>query len=142
MMKRTPTYLQRIVTLLVSLALLAGLGGSWLPTARAANLHPLLAQLAAESPEQTVAVIVQKAEASDRAEALVAQLGGVVTKDLRLINAFAAELTAGAARELAASPAVRWVSPDAPMNKSTAGDLTVRDEFTNASYKNNNGTRN
>jgi serine protease AprX len=132
----------RSLNLLLTLALVLGLlGPVSIPTvAQAANLHPLLAQLAVESPEQTVAVIVQKAETSKRAEELVVQLGGAVTKDLRLINAFAAELSADAARQLAASPGVRWVSLDAPMQSSAVGDPTVRDEFSVASFNNNNGT--
>jgi serine protease AprX len=124
-MRRTLTQLQRILTLLLSVALLAGLGGSWLPPARAANLHPLLAQLAADAPEQTVAVIVQKVTTSRQAETLVAELGGRITHDLTFINAFGAELTAGAARELAASPAVRWVSPNGPMVHSGGPDGAV-----------------
>jgi serine protease AprX len=111
---------------------------------QAANLHPLLAQLAAESPEQTVAVIVQKAETSKRAEELVVQLGGAVTKDLRLINAFAAEMPAGAAQQLAASPAVRWVSVDGPIQSTgpssakfytwaTKNGTAVANGFTNVS---------
>jgi serine protease AprX len=96
--------------------------------------------MAAESPEQSVSVIVQKAGISNQAEALVAQLGGTVTQDLRLINAFVAEMTAGAARQLAASPSVRWVSLDAPMQSSAVSDSTVRDEFGVASFNNNNGT--
>ncbi len=111
------------LNLLLTLALALGLlGPVSMPTvAQAANLHPLLAQIAAESPEQAVAVIVQKAGASDRAEKLAARLGGTVTKDLHIINAFVAEMTAGAARQLAASPAVRWVSMDGPVESTGKG---------------------
>jgi serine protease AprX len=106
--------------LLLTLALVLGLlvPASGPVSAPLAHLHPLLAQLAAESPEQTVAVIVQKAEASDRAEKLAAQLGGTVTTDLHIINAFAAEMTASAARTLAADPSVRWVSLDSPVKQT------------------------
>src|SRR3990172_5229386 len=88
--------------------------------------QPALLQLAAAQPDSLVAVIVQKANASGAAEALVARLGGTITKDLHIINAFAAEMTASAARELAASPSVRWVSLDAPVRSSqaTAGFTT------------------
>jgi serine protease AprX len=91
-----------------------------------AHLHPLVAKLAVESPERTVAVIVQKAETSNRAEELVAQLGGTVTQSLRIINAFVAEMQAGAALELAASPTVRWVSLDASTRSATLSALDVR----------------
>jgi len=107
------------VFMLLSGALIPGLSSP--AQVQAANLHPLLAQLAAEAPKQTVAVIVQKAAASNQAEVLTAQLGGKVMKDLGIINAFAAEMTAGAARQLAASPSVRWVSPDAPVQEAGGG---------------------
>ncbi len=74
--------------------------------------HPILQQLAAQSPDQAVTVIVQKAGATARAEALTVSLGGNVTRDLHIINAFTAEIKASQALKLAASPFVRWVSPD------------------------------
>lgn len=89
------------------------------------KLQPQLAALAAQTPTQMVKVIVQKATASNAAEALVAQLGGVVTKDLSIINAFAANLRAQALQQLAGSAAVRWVSLDAPMLKSSGPDGPV-----------------
>jgi serine protease AprX len=46
-------------------------------------------------------------------EGQVVGLGGVVTQDLKIINAFSAQLTAGSAVTLARSPEVRWVSLDA-----------------------------
>ncbi len=79
----------------------------------AAQLHPTLAEMAAETPETLTTVIVQKTDDSGRAEALAESLGGQVTKDLQMINAFAAEMPARAALRLSRSSAVRWVSPDA-----------------------------
>jgi serine protease AprX len=55
----------------------------------------------------------------------VAQLGGVVTKDLYVINAFAAELPARAVPELAWADGVRWVSLDAPTTSSQTGAEVV-----------------
>lgn len=108
------------VILMVTLAL-GLLGPVSVPTVgQTANLHPLLAQMAAQSPEQAVAVIVQETESSGRAEKLAVQLGGTVTKDLRIINAFVAEMTAGAAHTLAADPSVRWVSLDSPVKQTDA----------------------
>ncbi len=98
-----------------ALLILGLLGPAAVPSARAANAQPALALLAAESPAQAVAVIVQKAATGADAEIRVARLGGRVTKDLRIINAFAAEMTAQAALELARSASVRWVSLDAPL---------------------------
>src|SRR5262249_40676491 len=106
----------RITRLLLGLALAFGLlGAAAVPvTVEAATLHPALAELAARSPTQTVSVIVQKADWSNQAAERVAGLGGTVTKDLHIINAFVAEMTAGATVELAKSDGVKWVSLDAP----------------------------
>lgn len=95
------------------------------PTVAAARLHPAVAQLAADAPNQMVRIIVQKAARDRQAETLVTRLGGAVTRDLHIINAFAAELTARALRQLAASPAVRWVSLDGAMVKTGGSDGTV-----------------
>jgi serine protease AprX len=102
---------------LLSAVLLIGLAAPALPAqvGVAANLHPYLAHIARVAPEQLVTVIVQKAGQGQAAETLAGELGGTVTQDLHIINAFAAYLPASAAAELAASPAVRWVSPDAQM---------------------------
>jgi serine protease AprX len=79
------------------------------------NMHPMLTQIAANSPDQVVSVIVQLYGDPDPAEGLVASLGGAVTRDLSIINAFSAELPAKAVPELAQSGGVRWVSLDAPV---------------------------
>ncbi len=117
-MNKSSEYFQLFLAFILAIGLFGP--ASALTVVSAANLHPLLAQIAVESPEQTVAVIVQKADASDWPEKLAAQLGGTVTKDLRIINAFAAEMTAGAARTLAADPSVRWVSLDSPVKQTDA----------------------
>lgn len=106
-------WLNRLLNLLVALGFLSPLAQPTAP--RAVELQPLLAQLAAQSPEQLVAVIVQKADSSNQAEAAVARLGGSVTQDLSLINGFAAELRAGRVPALARAAGVRWVSYDAPV---------------------------
>jgi serine protease AprX len=134
---------RNFIQLVLSVALILGLlaPASAPGAAQAANLHPLLAQLAVESPAQTVAVIVQKATKDARAEDLVAALDGKVINDLHIINAFSAEMTAGAALKLAASPSVRWVSLDGAVRSTAASDPTVRDEFSTTSYSNNNGSQ-
>jgi serine protease AprX len=114
---------RRSLHLLLTLALVLGLLAPASEPATStplAHLQPLVAQLAAEAPAQIISVIVQKA-ASNQAEVLTAHLGGKVTKDLSIIKAFAAEMTAGAALELAASPAVRWVSLDARVQEAGGG---------------------
>jgi len=110
----------KIVQTLIILAFITGLLGTASTPAvvTPANVHPLLLQLAKEKPEQTVSVIVQKADASDQVERLVGKLGGQVTKDLHIIRSLAARLPAGKVLQLAASPAVRWVSLDAPVENT------------------------
>ncbi|RME45262.1 MAG: hypothetical protein D6791_11205 [Chloroflexi bacterium] len=98
-----------VVAMLVPLVAVA-------PAAPAApHAQPILLQMAAERPTETVGVIVQKQVRDATVENLVARLGGVVTKDLHIINAFAAELPAKAIPELAQASGVRWVSLDSPM---------------------------
>jgi len=86
-----------------------------LPQAEGGNIQPILRQMAASQPETIVGVIVQKAGNGHSPEELVRLLGGEVTKDLRIINAFAAELPAGEVERFARDPGVRWVSFDAPV---------------------------
>lgn len=82
------------------------------------HAHPLLVQIGETTPEKVVAVIVQKADRSGHAEELARALGGVISKELSMINAFTASMAAHSALELSASPSVRWVSLDAPMTQS------------------------
>lgn len=106
----------------LSIVLLAGLASPAAAPARATpKLHPFLAEVAQISAGQIVTVIVQKADQSQSAEALTQRLGGTITQDLHIINAFAAYLPAAAARTLAADRSVRWVSPDAPVQTASQG---------------------
>jgi serine protease AprX len=84
----------------------------------AVKAHPMLLQMAQQRPDQTVSVIVQKWGADSSAEQNVQSMGGQVTKDLSIINAFAADVPAGSVSELAASDGVRWVSLDAPVEQA------------------------
>jgi serine protease AprX len=107
----------QVLSLFVVAATLLGLSAPAVtqPTPQVAHAHPLLVQMAADDPEQLVSVIVQKLAGSTGLDSEVARLGGEVTQDLAIINAFAAEMTASAALELATSSNVRWVSLDSPM---------------------------
>ena len=111
---------------LVSAAVLVGVL-AFGPTSAAAShaQYTQPAQAATQSPDQRVAVIVTKSDRSGRAEALVTSLGGLVTKDLSLINAFAAEIPAGALSQVAASSSVAQVTPDAAV-ESTAKKVKVK----------------
>ncbi len=89
------------------------------------HAQPELVQIAAQQPEQQVAVIVQKAGKGSAAEEMATRLGGKVTRDLHIINAFTAEMAAEAALELARVELVHWVSLDTPVKESGGPDGTV-----------------
>ena len=72
-------------------------------SAPAPAVQPELLALAEQNPDSYVRVIIQKRSASDAAEKLVADLGGVVVRDLNLINSFSAEVPASAVVQLAES---------------------------------------
>jgi serine protease AprX len=65
-------------------------------------------------PTSHVQVIVQQQDTANL-QGMLALWGGVITKDLPIIHAVAAELPAGAIRALAQAAGVRWVSLDAAM---------------------------
>jgi serine protease AprX len=77
--------------------------------------------MAAQRPDAKVAVIVQKAVRNNGPEQMVGRLGGKVTQQLSLINAFAAEMPARSIATLAKDGNVRWVSLDSPVEKSSFG---------------------
>ncbi len=97
-----------------------GLVGPWVtPTggAASARVQPVLLALSEQQPDAVIRVIVQKnAGGSMKAEDLVARLGGVVTRDLTIINGFAAEIPASAVHELARTGTITWMSLDAVVN--------------------------
>lgn len=85
------------------------------------HIDPRIIQVAHETPEQMMRVIVQKMGRDQQLEQQVNELGGNVLTDLSIINAFAAELSADAAFQLANNPSVRWISVDAPVQSSLLG---------------------
>ncbi len=117
---RTPWGGWRVFNLIVELVLIVtALGGAAPAPAALAHAQPLLLQIAQDNPQQVVDVIVQKEVVGTGLEKSVAALGGWVTRDLSLINAFAAAMTAQAAVDLAGSTGVRWVSLDELVQAST-----------------------
>lgn len=108
--------LYKFLTLIFNLFLISSIFTFALPSATTIlKAQPALLQLAKRDQDQTVNVIVQKISFDRAAEERATQLGGRITQDLPLINAFAAQMSAGAAIELARSAGVRWVSLDAPV---------------------------
>lgn len=88
------------------------------------NVQTELLEVVAQQPESTVGVIVQKTGVDNNVEAQVALLGGTVTQDLSIIQAFAAELPAQQVPALARVSGVRWVSLDSEVEQSSARDST------------------
>jgi hypothetical protein len=92
----------------------------------ASRIQPALSRMIASHPQSRLSVIVQKLVSGISLEQRVAELGGTVTSNLSLIDAFTADLPAQAVPMLASSPNVRWVSLNAPVNESaTTGVFTT-----------------
>lgn len=109
----------RITRLLVAILVLPMLGMVPAPrTTAMAHAQPELLAMAAQHPSSRVNVIVQKAPHAFGVEDLVTRLGGTVTKDLHIINAFAADVPGSAVPTLARAENVRWTSLDAPTKQS------------------------
>ena len=104
--------------LMITILVLSTLGFSASQQDAFAKAQPELQELAAQNPGQMVRVIAQMMAGAQGVEVQVAQLGGKVTTYLHIINAFAAEMTADAALELARSKSIRWVSLDGRMESS------------------------
>jgi serine protease AprX len=115
--------LNLVVVMALVLSLLMPLAAPLVP--QGTRVQPLLLELAAQDPDQTVSVIVQKSVKDDRVEQAVSALGAKVTKDLDIINAFAAEVKAKDVAQLAKADGVRWVSLDAPTQSTQATDTHV-----------------
>jgi serine protease AprX len=117
-----------IVFILLWLMPLAASGSQVGSAARfppALRVQPALLASAGRQPEALVSVIVQKTARDRSVEELATSLGGTVTKDLHIINAFAAELKAKDAVQLAKANGVRWVSLDASVRQTQAGTAHV-----------------
>ncbi len=138
---RKTVWTRALTPLLICLLLVAHI-----PIARAsvygASVHPMLLSIAAENPDQRVRVIVQELNPGSDTESLVVQYGGEVVQDLRIINAYVAEVPAHAVPRLGWSDQIRWISPDAEMVETgqlSPPTTTVRDEFTEASFAGSSG---
>ena len=127
---------QRLFQILAaSMLLVAVCGGGTSPralAAAAARAQPELLEMAAAQPAALLSVIVQKADQSGRAEQLVRSLGGRVTDDLSIINAFAAEVAGEAVVPLARGESVRWVSWDAPLAPTACSQCVDTTRLANA----------
>jgi serine protease AprX len=124
-----PTRLFKFLIIASLLFSVVGLPAQQTPTAK---VQPVLVELAAQDPGQLMDVIVQKMAGSTGTEEQVAALGGRVTHDLHIINAFAAEMPAAAALKLARTGSVRWVSLDAAMESAACAQCVDTSKLANA----------
>ncbi|HEX5689045.1 MAG TPA: hypothetical protein VFX76_03540, partial [Roseiflexaceae bacterium] len=116
----SPRRWQCMAALLAVLFAFIGLRPAVQPVSTPVRVQQQLIEMAALRPSSQVSVIVQKLTRDTQLEALVVQLGGTVTKEIALINAFAADLPARAIAQLGTDPHVRWISLDAPVVKTAA----------------------
>jgi serine protease AprX len=82
---------------------------------RGERIHPKLAQIAGQTPDARVRVIVQGDNTDDTLGKELDRRGGSGKKALPLIKGYAAEISAREARALADLPGVKQVSIDAEM---------------------------
>ena len=87
----------------------------------------------------TVSYIVQAADLETAADAVRA-VGGEITHELGVIKAVGADLTLGQLRRLEAQEGIVLYENQGVQVSDTEAGLTVRDEFTDLSYANNDGT--
>lgn len=119
-MLRTPTsfkYMKGINAIFL-VAILATFRLPALPDLTMQRIEPSLQQQVSQFPSSEVNVIIQKQSINQSAEHYVTLLGGKVTKNLSIINAFAATLPASRIPQIAQHPGVRWISPDAPIEET------------------------
>ena len=89
------------------------------------NTQPLLLDIAAQQPDKQVNIIVQKTGKDTSVEQAVYNLGGIVTKDLHIINGFAAQLPARQIPGLSESAGIRFISLDGPAESSATATATT-----------------
>lgn len=127
----------RVWVTLVLVAALA-LGGCTRAERRAAGperVQPLLLTRAAESPDETVPLIVQTRSVSlDPVAAAVQARGGRVTERWDFISALAAELPARAIAGLAGLPGIKYISWDAPVSRQGGNTGTVNSDSVQTAY--------
>jgi len=117
---------QRLLLLLLMLTLFLPFVPPYAPAQKPARLQPLLLTLATQSPTEMVQVIVQThPENAGALTERIAELGGVVIRDLHIIQALGVRIPAHALPALAQEEGVRWVSWDAPVRETQTTENPV-----------------
>lgn len=121
-----------LLNLLLFGILLLSMQAPQLRAEQAVHAQPELLAQAHQSPTTSIRVIVQQVAKGSHMEQLVERLGGHITKDLHIIDAFAAEIPAAAVEQLAQANDVRWLSLDAPVLKSDCSACVDTTDLQNA----------
>jgi serine protease AprX len=124
--------LSQLFTFFLGFLVVTTLLGPATPVTPVVKAQTIVAQLAAADSDQTVNVIVQKTAGAANVEGQVAELGGTAIKDLKIINALAARMSAGAALEISRRSDVRWVSLDAPVVSTACSKCVDTKNLANA----------
>jgi serine protease AprX len=111
-----PKMVRALVTLALALPIFAATAAT--PARPQASVHPLLLEAATHDPARLVDIIVLKSARTGDPDKLVQSLGGTVTQQLGMINAFAAQIPAGAISRLAQAGSIRSISPNAPVHET------------------------
>jgi serine protease AprX len=127
--------------MLESIKTRTGKRGKWILLALIAVVLATLISLTAlglgsdaKATTGSVSVIVVKADKTTAAEELVAKLGGKITSDLHIINAFGADVPQDAVATLAASDAVKGVTPDGHVESTSFYSYTTPGNYAGLNY--------
>ena len=110
----------KLLILTAFAALAALLPAADIAPASVANTHAAVRAYQQQHADERTPVIVQAMAGADP-EALVAAAGGDVAAPLAIINAVAADVTAGALDTLSADARVKWISLDGPVASADGG---------------------
>ena len=105
----------RPVVLLITLVSIVSLLTAYMPDVMPQSVimqrvHPQLRRIAQDRPHQLLTVIVKKSSADASVERSLVKLGGVIKRNMPLLNAFAAELSGRAVLRLASNSDVKWIA--------------------------------
>ena len=120
--QRAPNRGQGWLSYLLASVLVLAMLAAWVPVFNV-SIHtmpaasPQLLSLARQAPEQPVRIIVQTRDMA-QTRTWIQSTGGLVLKELSIIQAVVAEVPAASIQDLAYRPAVRWISLDAPVERS------------------------
>jgi serine protease AprX len=94
-----------------------------------------LMEMVQTNPDSWLSIIIQKTPGAAHVQETITRLGGIVTDDLWIINGFAVTIQASNVQKLAYVEGIRWVSWDAPVQKTDCTDCTITGLLANTYIK-------